>query len=486
MQPTPEHTSAAAQQGNAAELTARLAPLAGDSAWSRGLRRLLRRPVTGVSPPLEGARGFCSIAAGPLGPHNEHRTGATRPAVLQPPATPSPSDRLGSATIPVPPRAVAFASLAGGEQPIPTSIGGDVRVALAVATSSDPLIEFRSSPTERGDPPGTALAERQAGERSAAWPPPDYLPALQEGGTDTSATPAAEPRFLAFNGQDRRRGERRAGSAEAAVAMTAPVTMTISPGANQGAVRSLLRALDSLGAVVEKGREDTQDDLRIVFAARSAPRPEDYLPSDRAPRPAESWQMTPGERSAHATGSEGDSFGAIALAGVSSGRGEAPSEADRSPGGECAAPENGAAPGGADSPISAAVEAVAGTPRSAAPAASRAPSQTPPAPAAQSDGPLVRAMLPVRANQPGEVVSRIVIAQPFDSFRELNGFVSAVAALPDVRRATPRRFRAGTLHLAVEYSGALSLAALLRRLASFGPTVGEADDGTLTVLVEPR
>jgi len=80
--------------------------------------------------------------------------------------------------------------------------------------------------------------------------------------------------------------------------------------------------------------------------------------------------------------------------------------------------------------------------------------------------------------------STTVEASPFASFSALNAFISALSGLPGVTYAVPRRFRAGTLQLAVEYTGAEPLRDLITRLAAFTPQVVSEADQTLTVTVE--
>jgi hypothetical protein len=76
-----------------------------------------------------------------------------------------------------------------------------------------------------------------------------------------------------------------------------------------------------------------------------------------------------------------------------------------------------------------------------------------------------------------------VVAYPFENFSGVNSFINAVRLLPDVRYVAPRRFRAGTIQLAVDYMGEESLADRLRSLTSFTPHIVQQDDETVTVAI---
>lgn len=69
-----------------------------------------------------------------------------------------------------------------------------------------------------------------------------------------------------------------------------------------------------------------------------------------------------------------------------------------------------------------------------------------------------------------------VIAHPFENFTLVNSFINALRRLPGVQHVAPRRFRAGTLQLTVDYAGGEPLVDHLRTLDTFAPRI-DADDG---------
>jgi hypothetical protein len=76
-----------------------------------------------------------------------------------------------------------------------------------------------------------------------------------------------------------------------------------------------------------------------------------------------------------------------------------------------------------------------------------------------------------------------VIAYPFENFSSVNSFINAVRLLPDVRYVAPRRFRAGTIQLAVDYTGAEPLAERIRTLVAFTPRIVAEDEESVTVTI---
>lgn len=76
-----------------------------------------------------------------------------------------------------------------------------------------------------------------------------------------------------------------------------------------------------------------------------------------------------------------------------------------------------------------------------------------------------------------------VVAYPFENFSSVNSFINAIRALPDVRYVAPRRFRAGTIQLAVDYAGALPLSDRIRALETFAPQIVNETEDTITVAI---
>jgi hypothetical protein len=81
-----------------------------------------------------------------------------------------------------------------------------------------------------------------------------------------------------------------------------------------------------------------------------------------------------------------------------------------------------------------------------------------------------------------------LIARPFSNFGQLNRFITAIGALTDVRSVTLRRFRDGTLWLAVDCVDARAFGARLRNQRDIPVEVVSEGDGTIEVTVreEPR
>jgi hypothetical protein len=84
---------------------------------------------------------------------------------------------------------------------------------------------------------------------------------------------------------------------------------------------------------------------------------------------------------------------------------------------------------------------------------------------------------------PGTPQSLQLIAYPFENFSGVNSFINAVRLLPDVRYVAPRRFRAGTIQLAVDYAGAEPLAERIRSLETFMPQIVSEDEESVTVTI---
>lgn len=76
-----------------------------------------------------------------------------------------------------------------------------------------------------------------------------------------------------------------------------------------------------------------------------------------------------------------------------------------------------------------------------------------------------------------------VVAYPFENFSSVNSFINAIRTLPDVRYVAPRRFRAGTIQLAVDYAGALPLSDRIRGLETFAPQIVNESEDTITVAI---
>ena len=81
-----------------------------------------------------------------------------------------------------------------------------------------------------------------------------------------------------------------------------------------------------------------------------------------------------------------------------------------------------------------------------------------------------------------------LIARPFSNFGQLNRFITAIGGLTDVRSVTLRRFRDGTLWLAVDCADATAFGARLRAQHEIPVEVLTEADGTIEVTVreEPR
>jgi hypothetical protein len=77
-----------------------------------------------------------------------------------------------------------------------------------------------------------------------------------------------------------------------------------------------------------------------------------------------------------------------------------------------------------------------------------------------------------------------LVAYPFESFSLLNSFLTALSGVAGVAFAAPRRFRGGTLQLAVEYSGEEPLSARILRLSRFQPRVEVETYDSLTLAIE--
>jgi hypothetical protein len=88
-----------------------------------------------------------------------------------------------------------------------------------------------------------------------------------------------------------------------------------------------------------------------------------------------------------------------------------------------------------------------------------------------------------QSNVPGTPQSLQLIAYPFENFSGVNSFINAVRLLPDVRYVAPRRFRAGTIQLAVDYAGVEPLAERIRSLDSFMPRIVSEDEESVTVTI---
>ncbi len=89
---------------------------------------------------------------------------------------------------------------------------------------------------------------------------------------------------------------------------------------------------------------------------------------------------------------------------------------------------------------------------------------------------------PSTAHPSGDSVT--VIAYPFLKFSAVNLFLNAVSELSGVRHCAARRFRDGTLHLAVDYAGTTPFRERLIGLAGFGPRLISEDEHTLTVALD--
>jgi hypothetical protein len=84
----------------------------------------------------------------------------------------------------------------------------------------------------------------------------------------------------------------------------------------------------------------------------------------------------------------------------------------------------------------------------------------------------------------GDADQLTVVAYPFASFTLLNSFIQSISGLGGVGFVTPRRFRGGSLQLAVDYAGGEPLAERIERLEQFHPRVSTGDDGQITVVIE--
>ena len=76
-----------------------------------------------------------------------------------------------------------------------------------------------------------------------------------------------------------------------------------------------------------------------------------------------------------------------------------------------------------------------------------------------------------------------LIARPFSNFGQLNRFITAIGGLTDVRSVTLRRFRDGTLWLAVDCSDAAAFGARLRGQSEIPVDVLSESAGTIEVTV---
>lgn len=477
MQPSVRHYPATARPEPVSARPARVTLVERDPTWRRGLRRLLRRSNAhgGTTEDGCGARreGETTVTSPQL------RSDGSTLTPVPAPASQSSANRPDGATLPASPTSSGLPALGAFETVKPAlsrangaAWAGDTLHSGAKLTETGP-VDGAAHATGFVDP-----AEQGYGESAAFQPPPDYRPSLCEVSPPAPAIRPGAARFVAFNGHDRRRGERRANSGMVAMHTPGPLLPPM-PSVVSGALVSLLGALDAPGSMLEIRHGQSPDEARVVIAARSAPLPVDYLPRRAPPCEAEAALSARQERPPEAPDS--DSAADPTMRGVPSSEGGAPLTLDHA---------RADAPSVSD----------AGMPARRAETGVAAPA----GPALSETRPSTRASIESCASASGpygdpasgaghrrspaidEVVSCTVIAQPFASFRDLNGFVSAVAALPGVRRAAPRRFRAGTLHLAVEYSGPLSLASLLTRLEPFALTIGEGEDRVVSVLLESR
>lgn len=91
--------------------------------------------------------------------------------------------------------------------------------------------------------------------------------------------------------------------------------------------------------------------------------------------------------------------------------------------------------------------------------------------------------LPAQRRAPDTAQSMQVVAYPFENFSGVNSFINAVRLLPDVRYVAPRRFRAGTIQLTVDYAGDEPLGERLRTLAGFSARVVSESSDTVTVTI---
>lgn len=77
-----------------------------------------------------------------------------------------------------------------------------------------------------------------------------------------------------------------------------------------------------------------------------------------------------------------------------------------------------------------------------------------------------------------------LIARPFSNFGQLNRFITVIGALADVRSVTLRRFRDGTLALAVDCADAAAFGSRLRTQREIPVEVLSEGDGTIEVTVQ--